>query len=112
MTQTNNLPTKSIHPVSVAKPMIIGAIIGLAVILVFLFSAGAGRPEWGAYWRIRPLIITPFAGAMGGLVYYFLGFLRVQGGWKAVLANVASLLIFIIGLWMGIVLGLVGTLWN
>ncbi|MES2828050.1 MAG: potassium transporter KefB [Bacteroidota bacterium] len=112
MEQTDNLQTNTVHPSTAAKPMIIGAVIGLAVISMFLFSAGSGKPEWGAFWKIRPLIVTPFAGAMGGLVYYFMDHLRVEGGWKKVLANIVSILVFIIGLWMGIVLGLAGTLWD
>lgn len=94
------------------KPMTIGALIGLALISVFVFGVDQPNPEWGSYWRIRPLIIVPLAGATGGAFYYFMGYFRNQGGWKKVLANMVSFFVFIIGLWMGTVLGLVGTMWN
>jgi hypothetical protein len=37
---------------------------------------------------------------------------RARGGWIKIVANIVSLLGFIIALWMGTVLGLDGTLWN
>jgi hypothetical protein len=112
MSKEHHLVTKSIHAISRNRLMLIGAVIGLAIISFFLYSGGSGKPEWGPYWRIRPLLVTPFAGAMGGLVYYYLDYFRIQGGWKKLFANVLSFVIFFIGLWMGIVLGLAGTLWD
>lgn len=111
MIQTQNLNSKTIDSSALTKKMIIGAAIGL-VIISFLVLPTQGKPEWGNYWKIRPLLLVPFAGAVGGLVFHFIGFLGKAGGWKAVLATTAGILIFIIGIWMGIVLGLVGTLWN
>lgn len=35
-----------------------------------------------------------------------------EGGWKKILANIFSVIIFIIGLWLGSVLGLSGTYWD
>ena len=61
---------------------------------------------------IRPLILVPFAGAMGGLVSFFMVQLADLNGWNKVLVNIFSVLVFIIGLWMGIVLGLNGTMWD
>ena len=92
--------------------MLTGAVIGLIAITPFLISSGVGRPEWGIFWKIRPLIVVPAAGAVGALIYHLMDHLRIEGGWKKIIANVVSVLIFIIGLWIGIVLGLAGTLWN
>jgi hypothetical protein len=110
MSQTN-LTTKQVHAAPVGKRMLWGALI--ALVLISLFISGAETdPSWSPYWRIRPLIVVPFAGAMGGVFYYFMDHLRYQGGWKMIAANVISLLVYIVALWMGTVLGLVGTLWN
>jgi hypothetical protein len=97
---------------SITKRMLVGAAIGLLVISLFLLSAGEGIPAWGSYWRIRPLIIVPFAGAMGGLFNYLIVRFHSSFGVNKTLALLISALVFIAGLWIGIVLGLDGTLWN
>jgi hypothetical protein len=58
------------------------------------------------------LIITPLAGAVGILSFYLKDFIRPQSNLMTALVFVFSLLAFIVALWMGIVLGLDGTLWN
>ena len=55
-----------------AAPMLIGAGIGLLVISFFVFGVDNPDAEWGKLWRIRPLIVTPVAGAMGGAFYYLM----------------------------------------
>lgn len=90
--------------------MLIGGFIALIVISIFVFPTEPD-PSWGKFWMIRPLIITPLAGVTGGAVYHFINSKNFEG-LKKILALMASILIYIIGLWMGIVLGLDGTLWN
>ena len=111
MTQANILPRKNFHLSRLAKRMLIGAGIGLLIISFFVFGNDKGKPEWGAYWMIRPLLMGPFAGAMGGFVFNLLEPLR-QGGWRTLMANMLGVLIFLIGMWMGIILGLSGTMWD
>ena len=111
MTQRNNLTTQPNQPVSLAKPILLGAAIGLIVISFFLVGVDEPNPEWGKLWMIRPLIITPIAGAMGGAFYYFINHWSSKGLNKTA-TLILSLIVFIVGLWMGVVLGLDGTLWN
>jgi hypothetical protein len=108
-TSMNTAVTRNQHLV---QSTLIGAIIGFTVIFFIVVSVDHPRPEWGTYWWIRPILVVPFAGACGGLAFHILGYFRQQGGWKMVGANVLSVLIFIIGMWMGIVLGLNGTMWH
>lgn len=61
---------------------------------------------------IRPLLMVPFAGAMGGLCNYFIVGRHTTIGLNKTVAVIISLLVFLAGLWMGIVLGLDGTLWD
>jgi hypothetical protein len=112
MTQKNNLTTQPVHPASLAIRMIVGALIGLLVISFFVFSADEPNPEWGKYWMIRPLIITPPAGAMGGLCNYLLVHFHDKVGIHKAIAMSLSVIVFLVGLWMGIVLGLDGTMWD
>ncbi|WP_207512565.1 hypothetical protein [Longitalea luteola] len=97
---------------SLVKRMLVGAVIGLLLISLFLITAGEPNPEWPKLWRIKPLIIVPLAGAMGGLCNYFLVQFNSQLGLHKAVAVIVSVIIFIIGLWLGTVLGLDGTYWN
>lgn len=92
--------------------MLQGAGIAFPLILLFLVSAGAGDPDWPRFWMIRPLVIVPLAGALGGVFYYNMDHLRDQGGSRKALANVLSLLVYLVVLWLGTVLGLDGTWWD
>lgn len=92
--------------------MLVGAGIGLLVISFFLLTAGGGDPAWGRLWMIRPLILVPFAGAMAGLCNYIILHYRHLVGLNKAVAIILSVIVSIVGLWMGIVLGLDGTMWN
>jgi hypothetical protein len=61
---------------------------------------------------IKPLIMVPLAGAMGGAFYYFMDHMSSQDRLNKIVAIILSLIVFIIGLWLGIVLGLNGTMWD
>jgi len=112
MTQRNNATARPIVSELLAKRMLLGAGLALALISLFLLKAGEPDPAWGSLWRLRPLIIMPLAGATGGACYHVLHHLSYQGGWRRVLANILGLIIFVVGLWMGFVLGLDGTYWH
>ena len=112
MAQRNNLTTQPIHPASLSKRMLLGGGIALILITIFLLGAPAPNPAWPKLWMIRPLIIVPFAGAMGGGVYHVLDQMRAKGGWSKTLTVILGLIVYLIGLWMGTILGLDGTWWD
>ena len=91
--------------------MLVGAVIGLSLILIYLYPIEP-NPEWGKFWVVRPLILLPFAGAMGGLCNYILVRFHDLIGVNKTVAISVSVVVFIIGLWLGFVLGLDGTLWD
>ena len=97
---------------SLVKNMLLGAGISLALIGLFLFNADEPNPEWHELWMIRPFVIVPFAGAMGGLFFTFMEPRRNKSGWTKALSYLLCLIVFLIGLFMGTVLGLDGTYWN
>jgi hypothetical protein len=97
---------------SLAKNLLLGAAIGLALIGFFLYKADAPNPEWPRFWIIRPLLLVPFAGAMGGLFYTSMEPWRSKSGWIKAASYILCLIVFLIGLFMGTVLGLDGTYWN
>ena len=110
MAQTNNA-TQS-NKGSLTKRMLVGATIGFLLICLFLSTAGHPNPAWPKLWMIRPLIIVPLAGAMGGLCNYYLVYFHNMMGVNKTIAMILSVVIFIIGLWLGTVLGLDGTYWD
>ncbi|WP_461127488.1 potassium transporter KefB [Spirosoma aerophilum] len=112
MTQISQSTTQPIHPGSVGKRMLQGAGIALVLIVLFLLPVKNPNPNWPKLWMLKPLIVVPLAGAAGGVFFYFMDQLRYQGSWLKALANILSLLVYIIGLWLGAVLGLNGTLWD
>ncbi|MGV3629770.1 MAG: potassium transporter KefB [Bacteroidota bacterium] len=104
--------TSPVNFPALGRRMLIGAGIALLLISFFLFMAGEPNPAWPKFWIIKPLLVVPFAGAMGGVFYYLMDPMRSQGGWKMFAANVLSFIVYVFGLWMGTVLGLNGTMWN
>ena len=111
MTQTNQSATPANEPLLVAKPMVIGFAIALAAISFFVFGVDEPNPAWPKFWQVKPLIITPLAGAMGGLFFSFMYFLSSRG-MNRTIAILVGLVGFLIALWLGTVLGLNGTMWN
>ncbi len=111
MNQRKTSITGSVNRGSVIKSMLIGAGIGLFVILLFITGAET-QPHWPNLWKIRPLIITPLAGALGGGLCYASIKILKREGLHAAIAVVLSLVGFLIALWLGIILGLDGTLWD
>ena len=110
-TQKNDTTNEQIHQLSLIKPMLIGALVGLILISVFVFGVDEPNPAWGEFWMIKPLILTPVIGAMGGLFYYFMNYLSTTG-FNKTLAIIIGILGFVIAQWLGIVLGLNGTMWD
>lgn len=112
MQKQNDLSTQPIHPAPVSKRMLQGAGIAFVLIALFLYGTGEPNPAWPKFWMVKPLLIVPVAGAMGGVFYYFMDHLRFQGGWIRALAYILSLVGYLMAIWLGTVLGLNGTMWN
>ena len=111
MAQNNNLTVPPIH-ISAGKRMVVGAGIGLLLISLFVVGVKNPNPAWGKLWMIRPLLIVPFAGAMGGLCNYFLIHFHDRISVNKPIAMLVSVFVFMIKLWLGSFLGLDGTLWD
>ncbi len=92
--------------------MLLGAATGLIIISLFVFTVDHPNPAWGKYWMVQPLVVTPLTAAFASLVFYLPEFLQFNSTWKNTLVRLTSILLFIIMLYMGIILGLNGTLWN
>ncbi|MBA9078656.1 potassium transporter KefB [Rufibacter quisquiliarum] len=112
MNQQQHLPAPSNQPMVSVTPVLVGTVIAFLAISFFVFGVDAPHPEWGQFWQIRPLTLTPLAGAVGGACYSFLLHLSSRGTLNKTLALVLGVAIYLIGLFFGIVLGLDGTMWD
>ena len=110
--ENKHLTPRPAQSASPTKPMLLGALIALALIVLFLSGVDEWKPEWGKFWIVKPLLIVPLAGAMGGLFYYFLGQLQSEGRLPKFVAIILGLVGYLVALWLGTVLGLDGTLWD
>ena len=90
----------------------IGALFGFGFISLFVFGADNVDPSWGKYWQIRPLIVTPLFGAIGSLAFYLRDIFPTKSVLSGTLILVASTIVFIMTIWVGLVLGLDGTMWD
>lgn len=105
-------PEKPLFTPLLGRRMLTFAIVGLVAIAIFVIGAGEGNPSWGKYWRIKPLLLTPFICAMVGLCYDITEPLRRLTGWKGNVFFVLSIIGALIGFWMSMILGLNGTMWD
>lgn len=112
MSSKNSSSNPQIHNASLTKRMIQGGSIALILITFFLLGAGESKPNWPKYWQIKPLLMVPLSGAMGGAFYYFMDYMRYHNDWRKPLAYIISFIGYFIGLWIGTVLGLNGTMWD
>ncbi|HRG20840.1 MAG TPA: hypothetical protein PLQ57_07405 [Saprospiraceae bacterium] len=90
----------------------IGATIAFVWTAYFLIKGGAFDPKWPHFWYIRPLILVPLAGAVGGVFYHLMEGFRIKGGWIKVGINLLCVIVYIMGVWIGTVLGLDGVWWD
>ena len=112
MTKSIHIFSATIKISSILKRMFIGTLIGFLLISFFVFGVDNPNPSWPINWRIRPLIITPLAGAIGSLSFYLIDILSAKNEWIRLFIIFVSSILFLISLWMGTVLGLAGTMWN
>jgi hypothetical protein len=100
MTRQNEL-MQLIYSKLLWKRALIGAVI--ALVLVNIYVAGFGK--YGA-WIFWPISTVTVGGACGGIFYHLMDYVRQYGGWKKAAANILSVLVYILGLWLSLVAGL------
>lgn len=112
MTQHHIFWSELFKSSTITRRALAGAIPAFIVIGLFLMMPYTVDKGWSKYWMLRPLFIVPLAGAMGGLFYHFMDTCRKCNGWNRLLTISASVLVYVVGVWLGIIAGLDGTLWD
>jgi hypothetical protein len=82
-----------------------GAGIALILITVFILGAISADVKIGS-WVFLPMLAVSAGGACGGVFYSLMDLLRVHGGWKKILANVVSVVLYVIGVYLSLILAL------
>lgn len=104
MTWQNELQ-QILQPKILIKRALQGA--GIAFILISVFILGAVSADGHlSFWVIWPILAVTAGGACGGVFYCAMDLLRNQGGWKKAVANVLSVLVYIVALYMSLILAL------
>lgn len=112
MVQQNDFQKQNVLTAAAGRRTLTGAAFALALMALFLAGVQNPDPAWGKLWMIRPLLVVTMAGALGGFINYMLLHYHRRLGIHKGIAVVLSALIYVVGLWLGSVLGLVGTLWD
>lgn len=95
------------------KPAYIGAAIGYLIITIFLLVPGIEpHPSWPKFWMIRPMVFVPLFGVFGGLFFKLMTMAKTMGKFNGFITVILAVLGFIIAIWVGLILGLDGTLWD
>lgn len=90
-----------------------GAGLGLVLASAAVWSIEEPRLEWGNYWMIRPMLVLPVIMAIG---FFFTRLLWFFSSEKTVILKTtlrtAAIVGALVSMWMGFILGFVGTIWN
>jgi hypothetical protein len=112
MREKRNLKEQPQKKFSAVKPLLIGAALGLIVILIFVFRVSTPKVQSGKFWMVRPLITESIAGAIGALFFYFMNYMGSNGAINKTMALLLGVIVFILALWLGIIAGGDSTIWD
>lgn len=85
-----------------------GAALAFLLMSIFLIVVKKGRVDFEP-WEFLALASVTVGGACGGIFYNVMDIFRIQGGRKRLLANIVSVLVYIVGLYLSLVLSLNAT---
>lgn len=106
MTGHNQLQPDFFHPANLAKHTFRGAALAFGLVSLWIVSILiAGATSIGASFLV-PLGMATIGGSCGGVFYSFMDYLRYQAGWKKTMANVVSVMVYVVGVYLSLVLGL------
>ena len=106
------LLTQPVRPGLLTLRMMLGAGIASIPIILFLLDTEGDNQQWGMLWILRPLIIVSFAGAAGAAFYHFMSPLRSRPGTGKIVVTILCAIVYMVGVFLGISLGLDGTYWD
>jgi len=89
-----------------------GAGIAFVLISIFILGTLAADAKSGS-WVLIPMSAVTVGGAFGGAFYFIMELFRHKGGWKKVVVNIISVLVYFLTLYFSLILALNAMgLWN
>jgi hypothetical protein len=89
------------HPVkNLGLAALLGALAPLTLLLFIILT----KEDSFEIWMLVPLTVIPFGGALGGILFYFMGFILFPFGLKKLIAITISTFLYFCACWMSAVI--------
>lgn len=85
---------------SLGLPALLGAFAPLALLLFIILT----KEDVFESWMLVPLTLIPLGGAVGGVIFYLMGFVWFPFGKQKLIAIILSTIFYFVALWMAAVL--------
>ena len=85
-----------------------GATIAFVLIVTLIIAVSGKDPDY-ELWMLVPISTVSFGGACGGVFFFVMELLRINYRWKKFWVTALSVLVYIVGLYLSLVLGLAFT---
>lgn len=101
----------NLDPKFLGTRVLVGAGIAFSLMIIFMYGDNVlhGKGWAFGFREYFPIITASVGGAIGGAFYWLMDPWRNQSGWKKILANILSLLVYVIVLWLSSVAGFAAT---
>src|SRR5690606_2911921 len=88
---------------SAVKSLVLPAVLGASAPLALLLFIILTREDVLESWMLAPLTLIPLAGALGGVIFYLMGFVWFPGGKQKLIAILFSTVFYFVALCMAAV---------
>ncbi|OOG77884.1 hypothetical protein [Algoriphagus sp. A40] len=85
---------------SLVLPAVLGASAPFALLLFIILT----KEDVFESWMLAPLTLIPLGGAVGGVIFYLMGFVWFPFGKQKLIAIILSTIFYFVALWMAAVL--------
>ncbi len=81
-------------------PALLGALAPFSLHLFIILT----KEEVFESWMLVPLILIPLGGALGGIIFYLMGFIWFPTGSKKLVAIIFSTILYFVAIWISAVI--------
>ncbi len=97
------IPSSSTNLLSI-KDLILPASLGAFLPLAWLLFIILTKEDHFEFWMYYPLTIIPIGGAIGGALFYLMGFQWFPTGNRKLIAIISSTILYFVALWISAVM--------
>ncbi len=92
--------------------LLLGAGINLIINVLFITDLDTTNSAWSPFWMVKPLTLGPLITGLGAMLAFYVVKFLINQNISKYISYFSFVAIFIISIWLGIVLGFNGTLWD